>query len=108
MARADVHRRAAPEGVEADRARVQVAVARIAQVAQAALQGGERAGLLFFHDETHVTGFRLAGSDEVDAGLVAALADTNDDCVALHVDVPAIHARRHFGAAFHEGIELRL
>src|SRR3546814_4130536 len=61
VAGGDVARRAALADVEADRAGIEIAVAGVAQIAQAALQVAAQAGLLVFDLETD--GLRVGAAE---------------------------------------------
>src|SRR3546814_14813731 len=76
VAGGDVARRAALADVEADRAGIEIAVAGVAQIAQAALQVAAQAGLLVFDLETDGLRVGAAEGDEIDACLLPAPADT--------------------------------
>src|SRR3546814_868453 len=83
VAGGDVARRAALADVEADRAGIEIAVAGVAQIAQAALQVAAQAGLLVFDLETDGLRVGAAEGDEIDACLLPAPADADHHAVAL-------------------------
>src|SRR3546814_5180030 len=66
VAGGDVARRAALADVEADRAGIEIAVAGVAQIAQAALQVAAQAGLLVFDLETDGLRVGAAEGAEID------------------------------------------
>src|SRR3546814_3326898 len=77
VAGGDVARRAALADVEADRAGIEIAVAGVAQIAQAALQVAAQAGLLVFDLETDGLRVGAAEGDEIGACLLPAPADAD-------------------------------
>src|SRR5207342_566376 len=108
MPGADIARRRALGDVEADRAGVEVPVARIAQVTQSALQRRAQGRLLVHGHETHGARVGAAARDEVDGCLLPALADPDEDAVALHVDGPAVDALGNFRTLRELQVELAL
>lgn len=108
MAGGGVAGRAALGDVEADRAGVEIAVARIAQVAEAALQRAAQRRLLVHRHETQGLRIRAAARDEVDGGELAARADADHDAVGGHVDAPAVDAAGRPRALPEHHVELAL